>query len=124
MDPRLLAAALLSLAGAAVHTFAGERTDIRHLMASPVPLNEKLELRAVWHAYGITMLAASVALVAIALRPDAAGAILARGIGALFVLHGIVTLATVLATDRRALLRVPQWLLMLAIGALAWWGAP
>lgn len=118
------AAGLLAAVGAGVHTWAGERRDIRNLMSSSVPAGYKLELRAVWHLFGATMLVCAAALFLLSFNRvlEPAG-LFGQSIAMLFAVYGVMIAATLLMIQPRRLFRVPQWLVMLAIAGLAWWGS-
>lgn len=119
-----LLAGLLAATGTAVHTVLGERTNIRHVWASTLPHSEKLELRGVWHGFSVVLALTALALLAMALtdvveQPRT----LAHVIAVVYTGIGLVWLAVAVQAGVRQAMRVPQWLLLLAIGVLAWWGA-
>ncbi|MEM7125725.1 MAG: hypothetical protein AAF702_05335 [Chloroflexota bacterium] len=121
--PLLIAGGLTALA-ALVHALAGERTDIRHLLASDVPTNEKLELRGVWHTFSIALAgSAFIAFYSVLVQQTMLLNDLLRGLALFYLLCGTMVFLLILGTERRFLLKVPQWLLLLVIGGLMWWGS-
>lgn len=119
----LLIAGFGTALSALVHTVAGERTNIRHLLQSNVPITEQIEVRAIWHMISLMLaLSAGVLIVAAASGLSDSMRVLVRAIAAYYLLCGIVLAATIVITHPRLLLRVPQWLLFQAIAGLAWWG--
>lgn len=124
MNAWLLIAGILAGLAALIHTVAGERTDIRSLRASTVPLSEQAELRGVWHIASAVLALSAVVLLLLAagMISEAPGPI-SRGIAVFYVIIGAVFGLTVLLTGRNLLLRAPQWALLWAIGVCAWLGA-
>lgn len=120
----LFSAGILTMLAALVHTFVGERTDIRHLLASDVPMNEKVELRGIWHTFSIALFgSALLSFYAVFVsRPEIVDSLL-LGLASFYVLCGLMVLVLIVATQRDHLLRVPQWILLVLIGLLMWWGA-
>jgi len=123
MNIPLLIAALLALLGTLVHEIGGERTNIKQLLQTGMATNLTVELRMVWHLFAVDMAVSAIYLLLVGL-----GGVLPRSdpllgfIALRFVLYGLVALLLVLVTQRDHLLKVPQWLLLLGIGLLVWWG--
>ena len=123
MNVQLLISAVLILLGALIHTIGGEITDIRQLMASRMPTNLKIELRMSWYLAAIDMAVSGVYLLVIALTGDVNGAELFVSFTALRVtLYGVMAFLLLVITQRDHLLKIPQWILLIAIGVLAWFG--
>jgi hypothetical protein len=123
MNGPLLASATLILIGAAVHTVGGEMMDIKHLKRSDVPANLKLELRMSWYLAAIDMAVSGTYLLYLAFNDTLQGARLLIGFTALRVtLYGLMALLLLLVTQRDQIFKVPQWILLIGIGLLAWWG--
>lgn len=123
MNWLLFIAGILTGLTALVHAFAGERTDIRHLMASDVPLNEKIELRGVWHTFSLALGGSALLLFyAVFINQTALVEELLSGLAVFYILCGLMVLGLILGTQRDHLAKVPQWLLLLIIGGLMWWG--
>ena len=123
MNVQLLIAAILVLVGAAIHTFAGEKTDIKHLKRSQIPTGLKLEIRMSWYMAAIDMAVSGIYMLFLAFNDSLKGASLLVNFTALrFILYGIMAFLMLLITQRDYLSKVPQWILLIAIGLLAWWG--
>lgn len=109
---------------AVIHAVMGERTDVRSLWRSDVPLNEKIELRGTWHAFSAVLALTALTLFVIGLTnrvesPRTLAHVIA-------VTHGLTGLAWLLVTLRSGLrqaVQVPQWVLLWVVAGLAWWGA-
>ena len=123
---------LLSIAGylaaftAAVHTFAGTYEVHAPLLNSTLPKALALLLYACWHLVTAAMCLSAWAL----LRPPEprtvqSQAVLAGVIGILWVFFGFVFIAVALlfGESLSMLLVLPQWVLLLPVGALAWVGS-
>ena len=123
---------LLSIAGylaaftAAVHTFAGTYEVHAPLLNSTLPKALALLLYACWHLVTAAMCLSAWAL----LRPPEprtvqSQAVLAGVIGILWALFGFVFIAVALlfGESLSMLLVLPQWVLLLPVGALAWVGS-
>jgi hypothetical protein len=123
MNVPLLVAAILALTGTLVHAIGGERTDIKRLLRSGMPTNLKIELRMSWYLIAIDMATSGVYMLLVALGGALPRSESLLGFIALrFVLYGLSALLLVLFTRRDHLLKVPQWVPLITIGLLAWWG--
>ena len=97
----LLIAGVLTALAALVHVFAGERTDIRHLMTSDVPMNEKIELRGVWHTFSIALGGSAILLFyAVFISQTEPIEELLSGLAVFYILCGLMVLGLILASQR------------------------
>ena len=123
---------ILSIAGylaaftAAVHTFAGTYEVHAPLLTSTLPKPLALILYACWHLVTAALCLSAWAL----LRPPKprtlqSQALLAGTIGILWASFGtvFVAVALLLGGSLSTLLVLPQWALLLPVGALAWFGS-
>jgi hypothetical protein len=123
---------ILTIAGylaaftAAVHTFAGTYEVHGPLLNSTMPKALALLLYACWHLVTATLCLSAWALLR---SPESwtvqTKAVLAGAIGILWLSFGVVFVSvTLLFGDSPAtLLVLPQWVLLLPVGALAWFGS-
>ncbi|MHA2271670.1 MAG: hypothetical protein ACXACI_07395 [Candidatus Hodarchaeales archaeon] len=119
----LLIAGLLTIVGALVHIFAGEKTNIQSLLESNIPRNLKLELRGMWYVGSVVLALSGSVLLWLSFISDVEKAKWLIFFLALeFFLFSIVFFFLLLATGRDMLLKVPQWILLFAIGVLCAWG--
>ena len=123
---------MLTIAGylaaftAAVHTFAGTYEVHVQLLDSALPKPLALLLYACWHLVTAALCLSAWAL----LRPREprtvqSQAVLAGAIGIAWTSFGLVFIAVALLFGESlyALLALPQWVLLLPVGALAWFGS-
>ena len=110
-------AALLALA----HGVGGELTSVRALRRERTSEGDKLELRATWHLYTWQLSLSAAALLAMSagLAPDRD--VLRWLVVASFVGSGAVILVFAATRGVRTVVRYPQWVLLSAVGVLAWW---
>ena len=122
MNIQLFVAAILTLIGAIVHAIGGEKTDIKYLLHSEIPTNLKVELRMSWYLVAIDMAVSGIymLLVVTGTLPD--NEPLLGFIALRFMLYGVSALVLLLLTQRDYLFKVPQWVLLIAIGLVVWWG--
>jgi hypothetical protein len=117
-------AGMLTLLAAVLHAIAGERTNIQHLLATDMLLTEKIELRATWHFGSIGLAFAGIGLLAVGITDQpAVGPWTGYAVAITLGSFALVWIICTVISDRRLLLRVPQWILLLAIALLGWWGA-
>lgn len=124
MNKPLLIAALLAAVTAAVHIFAGGPDVATPLLASTIAEEPRLTLYAVWHMVSVALVFSSVALCLGALPCYAlASRYLVLFVSALWVGFGMVVLTVVLIQPGDGvLLKLPQWILLLPVGFLGFWG--
>lgn len=124
MNGWFLAAGLTSAAVAAIHARAGGRDVVRPLLAGNLPDEPRRVLHAVWHMVTADLILAAAALIGLALSRQPGGNMVAWLLAAHFVAYTAVFLVISLAADwSKPWLRLPQWLLLLPVGALAAVGA-
>jgi hypothetical protein len=123
---QLSIAGVLAAVTAAVHTIAGTLEVHSPLLGSALPDALRLLLYACWHLVTVALCLSAWVL----LRPPQsvsaeAAAVLARAIGILWMCFGLVFIAVALLLGRTpaALLMLPQWVLLLPVGWLAYRGA-
>ncbi|WP_031079765.1 hypothetical protein [Streptomyces sp. NRRL S-118] len=119
MNGWLLAAGGIAAATTVIHVAAGGRSIVRPLLTGPLPAEPKRTLHAVWHLVTADLVFSSVVLLALAFAAAPSTA-LVLFIAAQYVAYAVVFLIITLAADRpRPLLQLPQWMLLLPVGALA-----
>ena len=125
MSEAFLAGGLLATATAAVHLVAGHRDIVRPLLASPLADEPRRTLHGCWHIVTVLLVVSAVALLRLAADPGAPGAQALGGfIAVLHLASGALFIAAALAAPGpRRLLQLPQWTLLLPIGALSWVGS-
>lgn len=123
---------MLSLAGylavftAAVHTFGGTYEVHAPLLNSALPKPLALMLYACWHLVTAVLCLSSWALLrSPSPRTIQSQAVLAGAIGIAWTSFGLVIIAVALlfGESLSTLLVLPQWVLLLPVGALAWFGS-
>ena len=128
MQPRTL----LSVAGylaaftAAVHTFAGTYEVHTQLLTSALPKTLSLLLYACWHLVTAALCLSAIALLAPSShKPPRSYAVLAHAVGVAWTSFGLVFIlvALLFGGSPSALLSLPQWMLLLPVGGLAWHGS-
>ena len=125
MSEALLAGGLLATATAAVHLVAGHRDIVSPLLSSPLADEPKRTLHGCWHLVTILLVGSAVALLGLAADPGASGAqALGRFIAVLHLAGGLLFIAEAWSAGGPGrLLQLPQWTLLLPIGALSWAGS-
>lgn len=125
MNRPLLVAALLAAFTAAVHAFAGGQDVAAPLLASTLAEVPKRTLHAVWHMASVVLALSAPALFVGSLpRHAAAARYLVLFVSALWCAFAAVFLIVVaVQPDGGWLFRLPQWSLLLPVGALGFWGA-
>jgi hypothetical protein len=118
----LLAAGGIAAATTGIHVVAGGRSVVRPLLTGPLPAEPKRTLHVVWHLVTADLLLSSVVLLALAWTA-APSTPLVLFIAAQYVAYAVVFLLVTLAADwPRPLLQLPQWMLFLPVGVLAFIG--
>ncbi len=131
MNIPLFLAGLLSALAALIHPVAGEYLLVRHLQSSQLvttPFGDgdisRRILRVVWHVATLDFFLSAVVLFIMALTdliPQSQ--YIARFIALHFLGYTLLIWGVAGRRFFYVLLHVPQWLLLLSIGVLAWWGA-
>ncbi|MDK1476804.1 hypothetical protein QNO07_25955 [Streptomyces sp. 549] len=124
MNAWFLAGGITSGVVAAVHVVAGGRDVIRALLAGGLPDEPRRVLHAVWHMVTADLVLAAAALIWLSLGDHPGGDAAAWLLAAHFAAYSGVFLAVSLAAGwSKPLLRLPQWMLLLPVAALAAAGA-
>ncbi|MFJ6636508.1 hypothetical protein ACIQMR_34815 [Streptomyces sp. NPDC091376] len=119
MNGWLLAGGSLATVTALIHLVVGERDVVRPLLGSSLQAEPRRTLHGVWHFATVDLLFSGLTLIALATRPTA-NAPLVLFIAAHFLAYAAVFLViTLRAGWSRPLLRLPQWMLLLPVAALA-----
>ncbi|MCQ0022991.1 hypothetical protein M4914_08550 [Streptomyces somaliensis DSM 40738] len=122
MNGWLFAAGLLAAATAVVHVVAGGRSVVRPLLGGSLPAEPRRTLHAVWHLVTADLSLSSVVLLALAWASEPSTP-LVLFIAAQYAAYAVVFLVVALTADwPRPLLRLPQWMLLLPVGVLAFLG--
>ncbi|MCX5195662.1 hypothetical protein OOK31_17415 [Streptomyces sp. NBC_00249] len=125
MNGWLLAAGITALVVAAVHVAGGHRDVVRPLLSCGLADEPKRVLHAVWHMVSVDLVLSGAALVSLSLMDGAAGTgLVAWFVAAHFIAYAAAFLVVTLSVGwPRPLLRLPQWILLLPVAALAAAGA-
>jgi len=123
MNVQFLVAAILLFAALVIHMTAGEKTDVKELMQSNVPAGYKAEIRMTFYVIAVDCLISGIYLMVLAFNRSVAGTNLLANFTALrFVAYGVMAFFLLLFTKRDHLLKFPQWVSLIAIGGVIWWG--
>lgn len=125
MNGWLLAAGITALGVAAVHIVAGHRDVVRPLLSCGLGDEPKRVLHAVWHMVSIDLVLSGLALLHLSLTDSTSGTgLVAWFVAAHFIAYAAAFLIVTLSVGwPRPLLRLPQWILLLPVAALAAAGA-
>lgn len=123
MNRPLLSAALLAAFTAALHTFGGTLEIEAPLLQSNMPIRVSLLLLACWHMVTAALTISAFAL-GLALRnPTAASMAAVKLVSYLWLSFGAVFIGIdLIYAGPLMLLQLPQWVLLLPVGALGLWG--
>ncbi|MET9804010.1 hypothetical protein [Streptomyces sp. NPDC006368] len=120
MNAWFLIAGTTAAAVAALHFVAGGRDVVRPLLAGNLTEEPRRVLHAVWHMVTADLALAAAALIWLGLRERDGGTTIAWLLAAHFVAYSGVFLAVSLTAGwSKPLLRLPQWMLLLPVAALA-----
>ncbi|MBJ7311250.1 hypothetical protein ACFOLJ_27665 [Rugamonas sp. CCM 8940] len=126
MNRPLLAATLLAIVTTLAHTVVGTPEIEAPLLRSGLKFELILLLLACWHLVTAALAISSIAL-GLALRPTVArvrARARVRLVSYLWLSFGSVfILVALMYAGPSMLLQLPQWLLLLPVGALGLWGA-
>lgn len=125
MNGWLLAAGITALGVAAVHIVAGHRDVVRPLLSCGLGDEPKRVLHAVWHMVSIDLALSGLALLHLSLTDSTSGTgMVPWFVAAHFIAYAAAFLIVTLSVGwPRPLLRLPQWILLLPVAALAAAGA-
>lgn len=125
MNVKLLIAGLLALATTLIHIIAGGEDIASLLLATPMEEEAKLVLYAVWHMASVTLGFSSLLLLKSSLtRYMHKMLLLVRFIAFLWCSFGLIFLVVIaMQTTSGWLFKLPQWLLLLPVGLLSFWGS-
>ncbi|MFE9660277.1 hypothetical protein [Streptomyces sp. NPDC005955] len=125
MNGWFLTAGITAAGVAATHVVLGHRDVVRPLSSSGLADEPKGVLHAVWHMVSVDLVLSVAALVHLALADDTSTTRLAAWfVAAHFLAYAIAFLVVTLSAGwPRPLLRLPQWMLLLPVGALTAAGA-
>ncbi|MFI9296646.1 hypothetical protein [Streptomyces gardneri] len=125
MNGWLLAAGITALGVAAVHIVGGRRDVVRPLLSCGLADEPKRVLHAVWHMVSIDLMLSGLALLYLSLTDGTPGTgLVAWFVAAHFMAYAAAFLVVTLSVGwPRPLLRLPQWILLLPVAALAAAGA-
>jgi hypothetical protein len=130
MQPTLFAGGIVAAVATLWHGVGGHMAILRRVDERALGVSvygdrnvTRRMLVGCWHMFTAVLLWTSATLLWLSVTPELAdGHLLARSIGALF--GAFATVYIVCAADRPWLfVRVPQWVALLGIAALAWLGA-
>lgn len=124
MNRRLLIAAALATLTAGVHIFVGTAEIAGPLLDSALAPELSFLLYACWHLVSSALAFSAVALFISALPAHRQSAYqMALFVSCLWLSFGLVFVAVgVLGADGTLLFKLPQWTLLLPVGALGLWG--
>ncbi|MEV6782404.1 hypothetical protein [Streptomyces sp. NPDC051098] len=125
MNGWLLAAGITALGVAAVHIVGGHRDVVRPLLSCGLADEPKRVLHAVWHMVSGDLVLSGIALLYLSLTDGTPGtSLVAWFVAAHFIAYAATFLVVTLSVGwPRPLLRLPQWILLLPVAALAAAGA-
>ncbi|GGW84497.1 hypothetical protein [Streptomyces galilaeus] len=121
MNGWLLAAGITALGVAAVHIVGGHRDVVRPLLSCGLADEPKRVLHAVWHMVSIDLVLSGFALLYLSLEDGMSDTgLVAWFVAAHFIAYAAAFLVVTLSVGwPRPLLRLPQWILLLPVAALA-----
>ena len=125
MNKTLLFASVLAAFVTGVHVVAGGKDVASPLLASGLADEPRLTLYAAWHMVSALLGISALVLVRASLPPHQAGMVSAVRLVALLWLASRFVFLVVAATQpgEGLFLKLPQWILLLPVGVLAWLGA-
>ncbi|MER7665444.1 hypothetical protein [Streptomyces sp. NPDC096193] len=125
MNGWILAAGITALGVAAVHIVGGHRDVVRPLLSCGLADEPKRVLHAVWHMVSGDLVLSGIALLYLSLTDGTPGtSLVAWFVAAHFIAYAATFLVVTLSVGwPRPLLRLPQWILLLPVAALAAAGA-
>ena len=124
MNRPLFFAALLAAFVAAVHVFVGTPEIEGPLLQSALPQEVRLLLYACWHLVSVTLtLSAAAFFISARARCTPPSHHMVKLVSYLWICFGLVFIVVALLySGPPMLLKLPQWALLLPVGALGLWG--
>ncbi len=125
MNVKLLLAGLLALVTTLIHVIAGGQDVVSVLLKTPMDEEAKLVLYAVWHMASVTMGFSSLILLQSSFsRNRQQWLVSVRCIAFLWCSFGLVFLVVIAMQPSSGWwFKLPQWLLLLPVGVLGFWGS-
>jgi len=124
MNRILLSTSLLAAFTAAMHVFVGTPEIEGPLLQSALPQEMSLLLYACWHLVSITLTLSAVAFFISARPINTSLYQMAKLLSCMWLCFGLVFIAVALLyADISMLIKLPQWTLLLPVGALGLWGS-
>jgi hypothetical protein len=124
MNRALFFAALLAAFVAAVHVFVGTPEIEGPLLQSALPQEVRLLLYACWHLVSVTLtLSAAAFFISARASCTPPSHHMVKLVSYLWICFGLVFIVVALLySGTPMLLKLPQWALLLPVGALGLWG--
>lgn len=123
MNRPLLAAALLATFTAALHMFGGTLEIEAPLLQSNLTTRVSLMLLACWHMVTAALVITAIALGLAFRSPTTASMVAVQLVSYLWLSFGVVFVGIdLIYAGPTMLLQLPQWVLLLPVGALGLWG--
>jgi len=124
MNVWIFSAGIIGIFTAFVHVFAGQVDPVRPFLKSDLPDIPKATLLACWHIVSVTLLICGLALTYIGWFNLDAFLNLVLGISTIFIIFSLVFVAVGwYFFGLQTFIKLPQWVLLLPIGALGLIGA-
>ena len=120
MNIQFLIAGILTAITALVHSIAGEITTIRPLTNTELKQVPKLELRAAFYIVTVHLYASAIMLFILAFATNR-DVVMGRFLAIQYFGYGIAFLGLAV-TKQVGLFQVPQWIVLLLIAGLTYWG--
>jgi hypothetical protein len=118
----IIASGVLAAIAAVIHIAAGGSEVARPLLESSVDQVVKLTMYACWHLVSVALVLSALALLASG-SALVDSPLMVAYISTLWLLFGLVFLVVTLGMAKpRGLFRLPQWVLLVPVGVLGWWG--
>jgi len=124
MNIWILSSGLLALLTALIHVFAGQIDPVRPFLKSTLDDIPKASLLACWHLVSVTLFVSSLVLLYVGWYDIDSLYFIIQLLGFLYILYASVFVAVGLYFfGLKAVVKLPQWILLLPIGLLANYGA-
>jgi hypothetical protein len=124
MNVWIFSAGIIGIFTAFVHVFAGQVDPVRPFLKSDLPDIPKATLLACWHIVSVTLLICGLTLTYVGWFNLDAFLNLVLGISTIFIIFSLVFVAVGwYFFGLQTFIKLPQWVLLLPIGALGLIGA-